>query len=216
MTGGNFRYRVLQVAQRMIKYATLSRLGSKFGYGFVAGPPADGSLGQEDAQQPVRFMQWFGFRSRPVVKQGESIVVAPRGGTSNAVAICADNLAHGPTDLAEGESVMFSSGGSTIRQDTAGKVTVDAKAPSDVVVNGGTRKVARVQDEVGSGVLTSQVVTVGMVKTVTLIYTDPDGAVVPLLTLVFTAGALTAATPPGPTPATIRGRITSGADRFKA
>lgn len=142
----NFRYQVLQIAGRIVKYAQLSRLASGFGYGYVSGATADGSLGQQESQQPVRFMQWFGFRSRPVVKQGEAIIVAPRGGTSNAVAVAADNLAHGPTDLQEGESVMYSSGGSTIRQDTAGKVTINAKTPSDVVVNGGTLKVARVTD----------------------------------------------------------------------
>ena len=132
----NFRYQVLQIAGRIVKYAQLSRLASGFGYGYVSGATADGSLGQQESQQPVRFMQWFGFRSRPVVKQGEAVVVACRGGTSNAVAVAADNLAHGPTDLQEGESVMYSSGGSTIKQDTAGKVTINAKTPSLVTSTG--------------------------------------------------------------------------------
>lgn len=146
MIGANFRYQVLQIAGRIVKYAQLSRLADGFGYGYVSGATADGSLGQQESQQPIRFMQWFGFRSRPVVKQGEAIVVACRGGTSNAVAVAADNLAHGPTDLQEGESVMYSSGGSSIKQDIAGQIAIDAKAPADVVVNGGSKKVARVQD----------------------------------------------------------------------
>lgn len=216
MIGANFRYQVLQIASRMVKYASLSNLGNTFGYGSVQGPVADGSLGQQQCQQPVRFMQWFGFRSRPVVKQGEAVVVACRGGTSNAVAVAADNLAHGPTDLQEGESVMYSSGGSTIRQDTAGKVTIDAKTTADVVVNSGSAKVVRVGDLVASGSITSQVVTMGASTAITLTYIDQDGAITPLLALNFNAGLLTAATPPGPTPALVRGRPTTGAPRFKA
>ena len=217
MIGANFRYQVLQIASRMVKYASLSSLGNTFGYGSVQGPVADGSLGQQQCQQPVRFMQWFGFRSRPVVKQGEAVVVACRGGTSNAVAVAADNLAHGPTDLDEGESVMYSSGGSTIRQDTAGKIMIDAKTPADVVVNGGTLKVARVTDPVNSGVITSQVATpVAGTNIISLAYTDADGTTHLLLNLTFVMGLLTAAAPPGPTSAPVRGRIQDGAPRFKA
>lgn len=217
MIGANFRYQVLQIASRMVKYALLSNLGNTFGYGSVQGPVADGSLGQQQCQQPVRFMQWFGFRSRPVVKQGEAVVVACRGGTSNAIAVAADNLSHGPVDLNEGESVMYSSGGSTIRQDTAGKIAINAKAPSDVVVNGGTLNVARKTDATFSGVLSSSVVVVPMVsQTVTLTYTDADGTLTPLFSLVFDpTGSLTSAIA-GVSP-DINGRIVGTcAPRFKA
>lgn len=219
MIGANFRYQVLQIASRMVKYASLSNLGNTFGYGSVQGPVADGSLGQQQCQQPVRFMQWFGFRSRPVVKQGEAVVVACRGGTSNAVAVAADNLAHGPTDLDEGESVMYSSGGSTIRQDTAGKITINAKAPADVVVNGGTLKVARATDPVYSGAITvasSVVTTMGLGSgNVVLSYTSQDGATTPLVTMVFAAGLLVSALPTAAS-ALVSGRIQDGAPRFKA
>lgn len=215
MIGANFRYQVLQIASRMVKYASLSNLGNTFGYGSVQGPVADGSLGQQQCQQPVRFMQWFGFRSRPVVKQGEAVVVACRGGTSNAVAVAADNLAHGPTDLDEGESVMYSSGGSTIRQNTAGKVTIDAKTPADVVVNGGTLKVARATDPVYAGAITATATTVMTTTTVVFAYTDQDGVTTPLMTMVFSAGLLTSALPAAAS-APVRGRIQDGAPRFKA
>lgn len=218
MIGANLKYAVLQVASRLVKYAALSNLGDAFGYGSVQGPVADGSLGQQQCQQPVRFMQWFGFRSRPVVKQGEAIVVACRAGTSNAVAVAADNLAHGPTDLSEGESVMYSSGGSVIRQDTAGKIAITSKAPADVVLNNGTLKVARVTDVVTCGTITTQVATPAAgTNVVTVVYADQDGATYPLLNLTFVAGLLTAATPPGPTVAIVKGRVTGpGADRVKA
>lgn len=201
MIGANFRYQVLQIASRMVKYASLSNLGNTFGYGSVQGPVADGSLGQQQCQQPVRFMQWFGFRSRPVVKQGEAVVVACRGGTSNAVAVAADNLAHGPTDLDEGESVMYSSGGSTIRQDTAGKIMIDAKTPADVVVNGGTLKVARVTDP--CFISPTDPLAVWMQQVETFINAVVPGTISPLSAAFLHA--------PG-----IKITATAGAPRFKA
>lgn len=212
------KWQVLQWAGRMVKYATLSRLSDRFGFGYVDSPPIDPEAGEERTQQRVRFLQWFGFRSRPKVSGGEAIVVAPRGGATNAVAVAADNLGVGPTDLLEGESVMYGSGGSTLKHDQPGKVSINAGGTSDVVVNGGTLKVARVTDQVGSGVITSQVATPSAgTNIVSLAYTDADGATYLLLNLTFVMGLLTAATPPGPTPAPVRGRITGpGADRFKA
>ena len=54
MIGANFRYQVLQIAGRIVKYAQLSRLADGFGYGYVSGATADGSLGQQESQQ-LRF-----------------------------------------------------------------------------------------------------------------------------------------------------------------
>lgn len=133
-----FRSEVLQWAGRIAKYSTLKRLAEKFGFGYMSQPPTDPTQGEpaEPRPQPVRFLQWYGFRSRPQVQGAECLVVAARAGSANAVAVACDNLAVGPLDLAEGESVMYGSGGSTIRHDQAGVVTV----------NGGTLRVARETD----------------------------------------------------------------------
>ena len=105
------RWQILQVAARLVKWVQLGSLGAKWGFGTVQGPPADPAEGEEDTSQPVRYMSWFGFRSAPVIAGGEGIVVAPRGGSSNATVIATDNLGIGPTDLKEGEVAVFDKAG---------------------------------------------------------------------------------------------------------
>lgn len=126
------KWQVLQWAGRLVKYATMSALSDKFGYGYVSAPAEDASMGDKSTQQRVRFMQWFGFRSAPVVDQGECIVVAPRGGASNAVALAADNLSVGPTDLKEGEVVLYAKSGQVIRLHDDGSITVVPKPGAKV------------------------------------------------------------------------------------
>lgn len=126
------KWRILQVAGRLVKYAQLSALSDKFGFGYVSPPPEDPEQGDEPTQQRVRMMQWFGFRSRPVASGGEAVVVAPRGGTTNAVVVAADHMGYGPTDLAEGEVAVYDRSGSVIRLHTNGDVTVIPKAGAKV------------------------------------------------------------------------------------
>lgn len=127
------RWRILQIAGRLLKYAQLAALSDKFGYGYVSPPPEDPEQGDEPTQQRVRFLQWFGFRSRPVVEGGEAIVGAPRGGTTNAVALAADHMGYGPTDLKEGESAVYDKAGSVIRLFEDGSLSITTK--SGVTVN---------------------------------------------------------------------------------
>lgn len=184
------KWQVLQWAGRLVKYAQLAALSSKFGYGYVSGPAEDQSLGDESTQQRVRFMQWFGFRSTPVVNHGECVVVAPRGGTSNAVAVAADNLSYGPTDLKEGEACMYAKEGQTLRMDTNG----------DIVLNGGTKTVAREGDEADGGALS---VAMGMSGVASVLYWEPGSLV-----------ATTVATFPAKTP--IKVKLGPGAPKVKA
>ncbi len=121
------KWQTLQWAGRIAKYATLNRLSDSFGFGYVDPPPPDPQQGETLKPQRVRFIQWFGFRSRPVVTGGEGVVVAPRGGPTNAIAVAMDNLKVGPTDLQEGESVQYSSGGGTIKCDAQGGITLTGK-----------------------------------------------------------------------------------------
>lgn len=187
------KWQVLQWAGRLVKYAQTSALG-KFGYGFVSGPAEDASLGDQSTQQPVRFMQWFGFRSTPVVNHGECVVVAPRGGTSNAVAVAADNLSYGPTDLKEGEACMYAKEGQTIRMDTHG----------DIVMNGGTKTVAREGDEADGGALSVQIATVAGVPVITNVYYWEPGAIVATIVPAF------------PSKLAIKVKLGPGAPRVKA
>ncbi len=129
------RWQILQVAARLVKWVQLGSLGSKWGFGTVQGPPADPAEGEEDTSQPARYMSWFGFRSAPVLAGGEGIVVAPRGGSSNATVIATDNLGLGPTDLKEGEVAVFDKAGSVIRLYEDGSIRVVGKAGNQILVD---------------------------------------------------------------------------------
>ncbi len=133
-----------------------------------------------------------------------------------------------PTGLKRGTRALYSDGGATLHlhgaaSTTPGRLDINAVAgtsPQDVVVNGGSLKVARDTDPTRSGTLTTQVTEVPgppIVRTVVLTYTDEDGAVTPLLSMVFTAGLLTATTPAAGATVTapVNGRIRGGADHFK-
>lgn len=130
--------------------------------------------GDPDYEQPVRRCQWYGLRSRPGPGT-ELICVAPDGGTSQRCAVAGEAPGTGPTDQEEwevelyakagqrleldkdGHAVMTVVGGKTItikmqgaqiKIDGAGKIAIDSEAAQDVVVNGGTLKVARETDPV--------------------------------------------------------------------
>lgn len=132
------RWQVLQWVARMVKYATLAGLSDRFGFGYVTPPPVDAEDSEQNTQQRVRFMQWFGFRSVVVVQGAEAIVVAPRGGATNAVALAADNLGFGPTDLKEGEVAVYDQAGSVIRlsRDGSLKITSHSGAAIELDANG--------------------------------------------------------------------------------
>lgn len=128
---------------RLVKWTTVAGSGGKYGYVRGTTPPVDASLGEESTTDRVRWMVAFGVRSQPT-SGTEMIVVSPRGGSVNAVCVASENLAYGPTDLAEGEVAIFSkASGCVIKLDKDGKITVTASAGKDVVVNDGTKKVAR-------------------------------------------------------------------------
>lgn len=209
---------MLQWAGRLVRFIGLARLADRFGYAYLSPGALDPQQGEQPKQRPVKLLQSFGFRSSPKVLGSQGLVLAPRAGLSNGVAIAVDNFAVGPLDLKEGESVMFSAGGSTLKQDQAGKITCNAAAGQDVVVNGGTLKVVRVTDQVGSGFLSASVTpTMSGGKLITLVYVDSEGLSTPLLQMEFSmAGTLTNAIPPTAS-ASVLGRVTGpGAAHFKA
>ena len=139
-----------------------------------------------------------------MVKGGEAIVVAPRGGPSNAVALAADNLSVGPTDLKEGEAVVYGKEGQVLRQAQDGRTTIDAASGKDVVVNGGTKTVAREGDEADGGALSVQIATVAGVPVITNVY-------------YWEPGSVSATTVPAfPDKLAIKVKLGPGAPHFKA
>jgi len=120
--------------------------------------------------------------------------------------------------------IIATTKGSTVKIDLNGKTTVDAVAGQDVVVNGGTKEVARKTDHVSGGQLKATLTGGGGFSVYSLYYIDADGtgALTPLLALVFDPmGALVAASsvPTAATPIVTRNvteKISEGATRFKA
>lgn len=223
MNLSELRQYILLIAGRLVKWSTVSSLTQNFGGVNATMPPADPSLGEQSTTQTCRNMIGFGFRSAPVTGS-ECIVTAPRGGAVNATVVASDHLGYGPTDLAEGDAVVYSKahhegedcyikaaangkitirskGGAVIVLDENGQITIDANNAEDVIVNGGSLKVARDTDPVNMGtwdVTTAVVLGVTVVTAVTCV--QPSGAVTPL-------------TPAG---VPLTGKISDGADHFKA
>lgn len=196
MNRAQLKMYVIGIAGRMLKWSTIRGQESRYGYLRASLPPADPVLGEEEHDQPVRLMQHFGFRSQPP-NGSECVVAAMRGSAQNAVVIASENLGLGPTDLASGETVIFSKAdGTTIKLDANGKITIDAAAGQDVVVNGGSLKVARDTEKV-----------------------KPTATMQTLLTKVI--ALLNAAVPGSITPAEAAalalqiGNVDGGADHFK-
>jgi phage gp45-like len=131
----NLRAQVLQWAGRMVKMATLSSFSSKWGLGFVATCHPDETLGQQTAQQPVRFYQWQGFRVRPKIEGTQAVVLAPRAGSSGAVVVACDDLTTGPQPTDELEPVIYDGAGSTITFDKSGSVEINTASGAKALLD---------------------------------------------------------------------------------
>lgn len=203
MNLSELRSYILLIAGRMVKWSTVSGLTQNFGGLNATMPPADPSLGEKSTTQTCRNMIGFGFRSAPVAGS-ECIVTAPRGGAVNAAVVASDHLGYGPTDLADGDAVVYSKahhegedcyikaaangritirskGGAVVVLDENGQITIDANNSQDVIVNGGSLKVARDTDPVNLGtwdITTAVVLGTPVVTAITCV--QPDGAVKPL------------------------------------
>jgi hypothetical protein len=99
-------------------------------------------------------------------------------------------------DATAGQVEVQTPSGAKVIIDKDGNVKIDAAANKDVVVNGGTAKVARDGDDVNMGKFD---VTIGAGAITAITWTSPSGAVVPI-------------TPAG---VQLTGKIAEGADHFK-
>lgn len=121
---------------------------------------AEGDEGDDDTAVPVddaTYFAPFGLAIRPIVASTLRAFMA-RVGDEIAATWLVDR-AKTPTDLAEGESRFYAVGKNTVRiralagggihvESDGGPINVTASTGQDVVVNGGTLKVARETDSV--------------------------------------------------------------------
>jgi len=111
---------------------------------------------EPQGQDPARRWQHYGFRSSPPA--GAEVLTVAVGGSSSQRAIIASELpgagpqSQPPGDaeiyVADGYELWIRANGATVKISKTGAVTVDAAAGQDVVVNGGTLRVARDTDPV--------------------------------------------------------------------
>ena len=133
----------------------------------------------------ARRMQHFGFRSRPP-KGVSAIRLGNYQAASNSVIVAEDSDRFGPGDLADGEMAIYNKvSGTTILLDKDGNIKITAGSGADVVVNGGTSAIGRVNDAVQVTIPTGSFLTAA------------------------SGGVLNAA------PVTVTGKITAGAPHFK-
>lgn len=138
--------------------------------------------GAEDGrpwQRQIAVLQHYGFRS--TLPAQAQVVTVPLGGSPlQEVAIASELPSAGPAP-ATGDVVVYCQDGNTVTVQANG-ATVKIDGGGDVVVNGGTAKVARVGDAVGYLVITYAPIPPGGTVAVTAVAwsaTIPGGAVTP-------------------------------------
>ncbi len=129
------RDQVKMWAGQLIKTAKLSSWGQKWGTVNIAGAAVDTSLGQKASPQSVVFYQWQGFRVKPKLQGTQAVVLAPRGGSANAVAVACDDLTTGPQPADELEPVIYDAAGSTITFDKSGSVEINTASGAKALLD---------------------------------------------------------------------------------
>lgn len=129
------RDQVKMWAGQLIKTAKLSSWGQKWGTVNIAGAAVDTSLGQKASPQSVVFYQWQGFRVRPKLQGTQAVVLAPRSGSANAVAVACDDLTTGPQPADELEPVIYDAAGSTITFDKSGSVEINTASGAKALLD---------------------------------------------------------------------------------
>ena len=123
-----------------------------------------GAEGDDDNAEPiegaaagggVEVLQPLGLMSRPIAgAHTEAVVIDVRDGDEQ-IAIVMIDKSGAAQNVEEGESRLYSpaEGTCVIRLRASGKIEITAKSGQDVVVNGGTLKIARDSDPVRVGTL---------------------------------------------------------------
>lgn len=154
--------------------------------------------GGEDGNYPLLRIEPFGFFGIPFPNQ--PCMVLTRYG-DNGFVLPLGNARYKPGELKRGEVGLYcGKSQTTIRLKPDGTITIDAAPGQDVVVNGGTQAVARVDDSVNAGTVLL-VAPMGLLSSVQYF---PPGAALPM---PLPTGAITVKLDAGV--------ITSGANHFK-
>lgn len=105
-----------------------------------------------DRQRFVRRTSPWGISGRPVAGVGVlAAIVKAVAGPFGGMIVGVSTTDYGPQDLEEGETAIWNKvNGTLIRLKPDGSMTIDASSGKDVVVNGGSAKVARVGDKIQS------------------------------------------------------------------
>ena len=131
------RRKNLEWSGRLIHWSLVTTPSDQQDLTYINSFVADEDGGEQQTNEPVRHLQTFGFRSRPPVNS-EIVSVSVAGSGSQKVAIASDNMGLGPSDLKEGESVVYSQSGSTVLLDKDGNVTIIPKSGAKVRLGSGT------------------------------------------------------------------------------
>jgi hypothetical protein len=136
-----------------------------------------GATGGDDDAEPdenVELAQQLGFASRPYLSDDTECIGIRRGDEILALVILDKSLS--AQDLEEGETRMYGARepSAVMRIRATGKIEVTAKSGQDIVLNGGTLKVARVSDLLKVGTLAGQAGPYPVVFT--FLEHDGDGA----------------------------------------
>jgi hypothetical protein len=83
----------------------------------------------------VVFYQWQGFRVKPELQGTQAVVLAPRSGSANAVAVACDDLTTGPQPADELEPVIYDAAGSTITFDKSGSVEINTASGAKALLD---------------------------------------------------------------------------------
>lgn len=166
----------------------------KSGYDQVQGH----KVGANDPQYQigVRRMASYGMRSLPPYGS-ESIELSVNAALGNKVQVASENIKYGPTDLEEGEVSLFAMFKQLFRLKKNGDATLDSGEDSsgtkaNIIFNGGTEKVARVNDHAKVTLRTTYVVVPGTPPGFTLTHyvVNPDGSQTVLFSFTVIAGSV--------------------------
>ncbi len=214
----------------LVQYA-ITTIPDTSGYDQVEGR----AVGPRDPayQLGVRRFGNYGFRSLPP-KGSEAILVNVNGALGNKAEIASENIAYGPSidpkstltnnfaPLQEGEVSIFSKFKALLRLKTNGNLTLNSGetstgTPSDIVLNDGVHKIARVNDTVDCGSIS--ITPVVITGTANFWYYPPGGGTKYLIgTLIspMLTGSGTPLNDSGLPLIPVNGVITSGADHALA
>lgn len=133
----------------------------------VAGVGDEGSDGESDRPDEVEFMQPLGIAASPVLSAHTEAAYVRHGDRCVALAVldksrvaqaveAGEVRLYGPGDANATAKVAIPANGRVVIVATAGQnITIDVTGAGDIILNGGTHKVARDADPVNIGAITA-------------------------------------------------------------